>query len=98
MGSGGLNDLSDIVAGGALLTIVASSVGYLLRHQLKHRRSIPRRQIPATAAAALSLVAFVWFIAWTATDGLVPFGLQAFGVAAALAFLALVIGRRKAGI
>jgi len=90
-----LNDFSDIVAGGALLSVVASAVFYLLRHQAKDRCAIPNHQIPATLAAGLSLVAFVWFIGWAATDGWVPYGLQAFAASATLAISSLALGRTK---
>lgn len=90
-----MSDFSDIVAGGALLAVVASAVFYLLRHQAKNRRGIPKHQIPTTLAAGLSLIAFVWFIAWAATDGWVPYGLHAFAASATLAISSLAIGRRR---
>lgn len=91
MGTGGGIVTSDLIAGLFGLAIVAGAVSILLRRQYHERRSLPLHQIPSTLAGAASLVSFVWFFAWAASDGYVPHGLLGFAAAAAFAALALLI-------
>lgn len=55
-----------------------------------------RRSIDAvTALAGVSILCFVYFLTWMITEGAVPHGLWAFGLAAALLLSIPVVARRQ---
>jgi hypothetical protein len=66
-----------------LVAALGSFLAYLLVTEWRRAWRI-RRIDSATALAGISILAFLWFLAWMITDGLIPYGLWALCSAGAL--------------
>lgn len=65
----------------ALLIIALGGVlSFILIAEWLRAWRLRRVDIP-TALGGLSILSFLWFLAWMVTGGIVPFGLWAFGAA-----------------